>query len=366
MKVTIPLAVTASLLFSVASPVASLQLWDGIKATINSFGPKRCADHILRVTAFEMAKRVIGITPTTVEEAVEDYTYLARTLSMKDERVTKDNILDNSQVFRYSTYAGVAYCNQTQAYALSGLRLGANHEIPVLDNGRILKWTMNNTNNFYVSVAESTKTITFVFRGTSSYADRNLVLDGKVVAPETEYFLGIPENHTVFSGMYRGAVTQFTGAESVLLEYVNKYPDYGIVLTGHSLGGTYAKLFALYLNLKERKLPIDAVYTYAEPISGTVEFSTWAAERIGIDRYVRITVHNDIVPNMRQGRNKEYGHAKKGIELYFPYSESFRARRCDSIDDQNCSISVPCTKTSWDSHATLGGFQYAGDMCILA
>jgi hypothetical protein len=310
---------------------------------------------------------------------------------MKDEQVTQKNLLgkcskhiitlnityninklyaylllDNSQIFRYSTYAGIAYCSQTQAYAISGLRLGSNNDIPVLDNGRILTWTMNNTNNFYVSVAESTKTITFVFRGTSSYADRSLILDGKVVAPESEYFPGIPENYTVFSGLYRGAVTQFTSAEAVLLKYVNKYPNYGIVLTGHSLGGAYAKMFALYLNLKEKKLPIDAVYTYEEPISGTVEFSTWAAERIGLDRYVRITVSDDAVPNMRQGRNKEYGHAKKGIELYFPYAESFRSRRCDTIDDKQCSISVPCTKTSWDSHATLGGFRYARDLCALA
>ncbi|KAI9599496.1 Alpha/Beta hydrolase protein [Syncephalis fuscata] len=293
-------------------------------------------------------------------------TFLVGAIVVDTYQLTNYRWLDYSQIFRYSTYAGAAYCDEVQAHRISGLRLGNQGEVSVLDSGRISMWTMNATNNFYISVADNTQTITLVFRGTSSRTDRNLVVDGKVIAPETEYFPGVPASHTVFAGMYRGAVTQFAAAESVLLEHVKKHPNYGIVITGHSLGGTYAKLFALYLELKDAKLPIDAIYTFEEPITGTTLFSTWAAEHLGLDRYIRITVSNDVVPNMRQGRHGEYGHSTKGIEMYYPYAESFKARRCDSIADRRCSISVPCTRLSWDSHATLGGFQYANDMCILA
>jgi len=70
-------------------------------------------------------------------------------------------------------------------------------------------------------------------------------------------------------------------------------PQADIYVTGHSLGGALANLGAL--ELKRRKLPIKAVYTFGQPRVGNATFASIYNDSLG-DRTWRIVNGNDIVP----------------------------------------------------------------------
>ncbi|KAI7834853.1 Alpha/Beta hydrolase protein [Kickxella alabastrina] len=83
--------------------------------------------------------------------------------------------------------------------------------------------------------------------------------------------------HTRFLGAYKGAAENIKAAVDNL---VQKYPDYKIVLTGHSLGGAEAALAAGDFAIKHPEWisKIEA-YTYGAPRVGNTVFSNWLSSQ---------------------------------------------------------------------------------------
>lgn len=72
------------------------------------------------------------------------------------------------------------------------------------------------------------------------------------------------------------------------------HPGYGVVVTGHSLGGAVATLAGAYL--RRAGVPAD-VYTYGSPRVGNEAFAAFASTQSGGDNY-RLTHSDDPVPRL--------------------------------------------------------------------
>ena len=71
------------------------------------------------------------------------------------------------------------------------------------------------------------------------------------------------------------------------------YPNYTLIITGHSLGGAVATIAAAYL--RENGYPCD-LYTYGSPRVGNGIFADFVSAQSGVT--ARITHLNDVVPRL--------------------------------------------------------------------
>lgn len=77
-------------------------------------------------------------------------------------------------------------------------------------------------------------------------------------------------------------------------------PKAKLFITGHSLGGALAALYATMLNYTgetEVASKIGAVYTFGQPRVGDADFAEYAAEHLA-GRYFRVVYCNDVVPRV--------------------------------------------------------------------
>lgn len=116
--------------------------------------------------------------------------------------------------------------------------------------------------------------VVVAFRGTRSL--RNFVTD--VCARRVSFWNGCPGDVEVHAGFLRALNSIYVGVYGVVermlgdkakpgLDGVSPYQDRRLWVTGHSLGGALAKLFAVRC-----KMPMAGVYTFGEPRVGNAGF----------------------------------------------------------------------------------------------
>lgn len=79
-----------------------------------------------------------------------------------------------------------------------------------------------------------------------------------------------------------------------LNEIREQHPNAKVTLTGHSLGGMLASGFAGRYLAQHPKRPLDGLFTYAQPRTGTVDFNK-ALEKNLKGPYVRFAIDKDVV-----------------------------------------------------------------------
>jgi hypothetical protein len=150
-----------------------------------------------------------------------------------------------------------------------------------------------------------------------------------------------------------------------LTAYMAANPDYKIVITGHSLGGTFFKpllsgakamLATLYLRLHHNEIVPDALYTYGQPVTGSTNFNDYFAECYGPENYVRIVSSDDIIPWVGTSSNRQ--HSSLVHEIFAPDFNEPKFIKCMGPKDKNCSAGTTCKSKSWDHHSV-----YAGISC---
>ena len=116
----------------------------------------------------------------------------------------------------------------------------------------------------------------------------------------------------IHSGFYSVWMSVAPRLMNAIHQAKQKYPNYRIVFTGHSLGGVVASLGATALKLNGT-YPVDAVYTFGEPKLGNDVFTEFVQYFISPRRF-RFVNYKDIVPHLPpEGLGQDYHHA--GLEI---------------------------------------------------
>jgi len=128
-------------------------------------------------------------------------------------------------------------------------------------------------------------------------------------------------------------------ALAIVRQQVSSYPDYSIVTTGHSLGGSLALLAAISLrqNFPDSKI---RTFSYGAPRTGNRFFSDYVNETFGKDAF-RVVHGDDGVPKMI---STKLGYHHHGVEYWqhaSPPSEATTVECNAEGEDPACSASIP-------------------------
>lgn len=133
-------------------------------------------------------------------------------------------------------------------------------------------------------VVRDHRAIVVAFRGTEENP-RDVVLDGAVVT--------VPG---VFHGAHAGFASAVTSLERPVTDVVRAqlaaHGPLEVWLTGHSLGGAMAQIYAVHL--RSAGIPVAGVVTFGAPAPGKSEFSDYYGGLA--ERTHRFENHEDIVP----------------------------------------------------------------------
>ncbi|ORX68296.1 alpha/beta-hydrolase [Linderina pennispora] len=160
----------------------------------------------------------------------------------------------------------------------------------------------------YIAHNPKEKLIVISFRGSKELSDWRDSLNIDLVP----WPASIPGSQ-VMAGVHEG----YASLEPRIIPYVaslaERYPDYAILATGHSLGGSRASLCALDLSIQHPQLVSRLrLYTYGIPKLGNSEFAN-AINRLEIPAY-RAVNRGDIAAHLPPD-NPEYVHF--GTEVWF-------------------------------------------------
>jgi len=159
------------------------------------------------------------------------------------------------------------------------------------------------------------------------------------------------ENCTVHTGFY----SSWLNTRKVVLPHVSKamekYPDYKLVLVGHSLGGAIATLAGL--DFKARGWE-PHVTTFGEPRLGNKHFNKYVDERFGIttdhdhNKLHRVTHVGDPVPLLPLS---EWGFSMHSEEIFIsesslPFSVA-DIHYCKGDEDTHCIAGSDEDKPAW-------------------
>jgi len=141
----------------------------------------------------------------------------------------------------------------------------------------------------FVGYLSSQKKIYVVFRGSTSITD--WLEDLSETLCDSEYCNGC----SVHCGFQETEKKAFPLVLNAVLKVHSMFPDYSIVVTGHSLGAAVATLTTLDLLAAKLGVPVS-LHNFGSPRVGNDAFATFASNTI-VDR-TRNTHYKDIVPHV--------------------------------------------------------------------
>lgn len=114
----------------------------------------------------------------------------------------------------------------------------------------------------FIAVDDTNKLIVLAFRGTKSFS--NWRIDIKLLRAKTDYC----DKCHAHQGFYTGWKLIEADVVMKVAEQVKKYPDYKLVVTGHSLGAALATLAAGHFRKNEELREKTELYTFGSPRVG--------------------------------------------------------------------------------------------------
>ena len=143
--------------------------------------------------------------------------------------------------------------------------------------------------------------IYIAFRGSSSILNWLDDFEVKKV-PYTTFTECI--NCKVHNGFFKAAANLKTQTLDAIYKLKFQYPNYDIIVTGHSLGGAIAQLIAMELYAKSI---ISQLYNYGQPRVGNMEYSEFVNKKI--NEIWRFTHNKDMVPHVPPLKEMDYHHS---------------------------------------------------------
>ncbi|KXN68902.1 alpha/beta-hydrolase, partial [Conidiobolus coronatus NRRL 28638] len=143
----------------------------------------------------------------------------------------------------------------------------------------------------YIAVNKILKLIVLSYRGTNDLSNWLYDTDIKLTSAGLS---GQSSNAQIHSGFNDMAMSLLSQTTSSLKSAIGKYPDYKVVITGHSLGGAIASLIGFQLG-QANVVSWDKlnVITYGQPRIGNPDFATYLNTKPWT--FTRVTSYSDLV-----------------------------------------------------------------------
>ncbi|KAJ2994189.1 hypothetical protein HDV02_001768 [Globomyces sp. JEL0801] len=215
------------------------------------------------------------------------------------------NAQDNFPLFMQ--YSGATYCDKLFSSSAPAFNCGARCGGDIA--GTILTRSINNKGTEgagYVGYNDNLNLIIVSFRGSSSTQNwinniqigTSTVNDWGIVTPAflSENNRAFPGNAKVHSGFEKTYLSIRTEIQQATQSLAVKYPNYKIVFTGHSLGGSLATLAAADFveNFGGSFADRISLYTYGQPRVGNREWANYIQSTPFASRMYRVQRRGDL------------------------------------------------------------------------
>ncbi|KAI9276136.1 lipase prepro protein [Sporodiniella umbellata] len=255
-------------------------------------------------------------------------------VSMENSEVVPDYIRGATaeQINNLKYHAGIA-STAYRTSVLSGKNWNCSECLSQVPDGSLIS-VFNSTAadaHGYVMRSDARKAIYLVFRGTSSF--RGAVTDMLFMLTEYAPVPGAMV-HTGFYSSYGQVVYDYY---PILQSQVYAYPDYKVVMLGHSLGAAQALLAGLDLYQREPTISAEnlSIYLLGGPRVGNPAFAYYV-NSTGIP-VLRTVNKRDIVPHVPP---MAFGFLHPGVE-YWIQPDAQHVQICTSnIETPYCSNTI--------------------------
>lgn len=250
-------------------------------------------------------------------------------------------LLGYSNIFAYdfnqanvSVYlSGAAYCGKDKykSMSLSGPAVGFTYETTLYDIHTDLQG--------YIGYLPSTKSIYVALRGSSSAL--NWLDDAEVKLVDYTSFPDCKcKVHYGFYNSIQGIVNRTISSVSLLQK---RFPQYTIIMTGHSYGAATVQLLALELYKANIQTEI---YNFGQPRVGEAHYASFVNSVIS--NYWRFTHNKDMVPHLPPIDGFGYYHSCREVFE----NEVGELRICSALncEDASCANQYSLAKTNTDDH----------------
>ncbi|KAI9472397.1 MAG: lipase [Benjaminiella poitrasii] len=256
----------------------------------------------------------------------------------------------SAQIAQFKKYAAItatAYCDLVVPFN-SWTCLKCLMYVP---DGKLIKTFSSliaDTTGFVLR-SDADKTIYLVFRGTNSIrsAITDMIYDLDNYTPAT----GARVHRGFYSSVKEVMSTYFPAVQSQL----TAYPNYKVVVTGHSLGAAQALLAGMDLYQRDSRLSPDnlSIYTMGGPRIGNQAFANYV---ISTGIFVSRSVNGrDVVPHVPPTLN---GYIHVGVEAWARTSSSIQI--CTSQIESDLCANTIAPFTSMIDHLTYYDISYGG------
>ncbi|CAD8103892.1 unnamed protein product [Paramecium sonneborni] len=243
---------------------------------------------------------------------------------------------DESLAHQLTAFSFGAYCDINDLINWNAGQI--SEQYPHLTNVQVFENNEMKTRG-YIAYNSMTQAITVVFRGSENI--KNFIAD--IDTKKTEF------NSVCKCQVHEGFLAAYKSLKIYLDDlfagYRVKYPYAKFHVTGHSLGGAMATLFASELSMTGLKV---ILVTVGSPRVGDSNFYDWFS-KLKVT-HTRLTNKKDIAPHLPPFR---FSFEHVNTEVW--YYDGINYIICQEVkgEDQSCSVSVTLTNLN-DHHSYLG------------
>jgi hypothetical protein len=244
--------------------------------------------------------------------------------------------------------SGAAYCSKElyKIMKLGGPASGFEYKYTIYNKKTDLQG--------YIGILDKTKSIYIVLRGSSSIMNWLNDFEIKLVN-----YKSYPEcNCFVHNGFFYSALGITNTTLQDVKAIIELYPDYSVVVTGHSYGAACGQLLAMEL---ERNGIHVKIYNYGQPRVGDSKYATFVNKIIS--EYWRGIHNKDIVPHVPPSTGFGYIHSCREIFE----DENGKLSECSEIncEDSKCAGQYSLSQTNSSDHFYYLGHYFSCEESIL-